>query len=105
MEISRNLLIAGVPLLLSTTAALSNLLTSLDDSHICEGNRDGKFEKLLTYRGFTGSFSEYQLYYIVHISEIEGGERQEGNRGRDKLSLYICTLHFLQIHIQQPMSN
>ena len=64
MEISSNQVIAGVPLLLSTTAALSNLLTSLDASHICEGNRDGKFEKLLTYRGFTGSGSEYQLYCL-----------------------------------------
>ena len=72
MDISLNQLIAGVPLSLSTTVALSNLLTSLDASHICEGNRDGKFEKLSTYRGFTGSCSEYQLYCIVHISEIEG---------------------------------
>ena len=93
MQIATNQLIAGVPLLLSTTAALCNLLTSLDTSHICEGNRDGKFEKLLTYRGFTGSRSEYQLYCLYEGRRdgkgIGGNVRGGGERERKETEVDI----------------
>ena len=62
MELTTSQLTAGVPVLLSTTAALRSLLVSLDSGHICEGNRDGKFQELLSYQGFSGSSSKCWSY-------------------------------------------
>ena len=39
MKLTTSQLTAGVPVLLSTTAALRSLLVSLDSGHICDGNR------------------------------------------------------------------
>ena len=58
MELTTRQLTAGVPVLLSTTAALRSLLVSLDSGHLCEGNRDGKVQELLSYQGFSGSSSK-----------------------------------------------
>ena len=59
VELVSSQLTANIPTLLSTTMALRNLVIFLDSGCICDGNRDGKFEELLTYRGFSGSSSEY----------------------------------------------
>ena len=49
MELTTSQLIAGVPALLCTTTALRSLLLSLDSGYVCEGNRIGEFQELLSY--------------------------------------------------------
>ena len=62
MELTTSQLIAGVPALLCTTTALRSLLLSLDSGYVCEGNRDGKFQELLSYQGFSGCSSKCWSY-------------------------------------------
>ena len=53
---------AGAPALLCTTTAVKSLLLSLDSGYICEENRDGKFQELLSYKGISDSSSKCWCY-------------------------------------------
>ena len=61
-ELTMSRLVAGAPALLCTTTAVKSLLLSLDSGYICEGNRDGKFQELLSYKGFSDSSSKCWCY-------------------------------------------
>ena len=59
----------GTPALLSTPATVKSLLLYLDGTQICQGNRDGKFEELLSYERFRTNTSKIvQCSYFVCAS-------------------------------------
>lgn len=81
---------ATMPQVLSNAVQLSHLLYSLDKAYICEGNRDAKFECLLSSRRFSSSSSKLLCMYIIYIVAVK----------TSKTWLYVQYVHVYYTSLQ-----